>query len=101
MPRTALETKSFQYSERRRGSTTAVGQDAISIMTSRTSVGSDIGRGTEPFPAGAVSIDISATAGLIVGGTVSAVGVPYVEGVFHRGLHSSVFICIGPTITTI
>jgi hypothetical protein len=29
MPRTALETKSFQYSKRRRGSTTAVGQDAI------------------------------------------------------------------------
>jgi hypothetical protein len=37
MPRTALETKPFQYSKRRRGSTPAVGQDAISIMTSTVS----------------------------------------------------------------
>ena len=42
MPRTALETKSYQYSKRRRGSITAVGQDAISIMTIGTITGHDI-----------------------------------------------------------
>ena len=66
-----------------------------------TSVDGDVGRNTKLFRAGAVSIDISAAAGLVVGGTVSAVGVAYFEGVFHRGLHSSVFICMGPTVTAI
>ena len=50
---------------------------------------SDNHQRNELFRAGAVSIDICAAAGLMVGGTVSGVRVAYFEGVFHRGLHSS------------
>jgi hypothetical protein len=66
-----------------------------------TSVGGDIERRIELLRAWAVSIDISAATGLVVGGTVSAVGVAHFEGVFHWGLHSSVFICMGATVTAI
>ena len=73
----------------------------LGIDRRHTSVGGDIGRNTKVFCARAVSIDISATAGLVVRGTVSAVGVAYFEGVFHRGLHWSVFMSMGPTVTVI
>jgi hypothetical protein len=50
-----------------------------------TSVRGDIGRSTELLCAGTVSIDICAAAGLVMGGTVSAVGVAYFEGYISSG----------------